>query len=102
MSSSDRFKPNAPDVEAVGRLNEALPPEHPVHVFVDLIRSVELGYFVIPPGLKGEKPYHPHALFWGAGLGLPARGAVGAEAGAARAARGDVCLPGGGRGAKLP
>src|SRR5919107_4036544 len=69
MSASDRFKPYAPDVRTVVRLEEALPPEHPVHVFVDLVRSVDLGHFVIPPGPKGEKPYHPHALFgilaWG-------------------------------------
>src|SRR5215216_1715810 len=69
MSSPERFKPYAPDVQAVVRLEEALPPEHPVHVFVDLVRSVDLGHFVIPPGPKGEKPYHPHALFgilaWG-------------------------------------
>ena len=45
------------------RLEEALPPEHPVHVFVDLVRSIDLGHFVIPPGPKGEKPYHPHARF---------------------------------------
>jgi transposase len=64
-----RFKPYAPDVRGVVRLEEALPPEHPVHVFVDLVRSVDLAHFVIPPGPKGEKPYHPHALFgvlaWG-------------------------------------
>jgi transposase len=69
MSARDRFKPYAPDVRAVVRLEEALPPEHPVHVFIDLVRSVDLGHFVIPPGPKGEKPYHPHALFgilaWG-------------------------------------
>src|SRR6478752_3760203 len=69
MSAPDRFKPYAPDVQAVVRLAEALPPEHPVHVFVDLVRSVDLKHFVIPPGPKGEKPYHPHALFgvlaWG-------------------------------------
>ena len=69
MSALGRFKPYAPDVQAVVRLEEALPPEHPVHVFVDLVRSVDLGHFVIPPGPKGEKPYHPHALFgilaWG-------------------------------------
>jgi transposase len=69
MSAPDRFKPYAPDVEAVVRLEEALPPEHPVHVFIDLVRSVDLGHFLIPPGPKGEKPYHPHALFgilaWG-------------------------------------
>src|ERR671920_143674 len=69
MSASDRFKPYAPDVQAVVRLEEALPPEHPVHLFVDLIQSVDLGHFVIPPGPKGEQPYHPHALFgilaWG-------------------------------------
>src|ERR1043166_826900 len=69
MSALDRFKPYAPDVRAVVRLEEALPPGHPVHVFVDLVRSVGLGHFVIPPGPKGEKPYHPHALFgvlaWG-------------------------------------
>src|SRR6185503_653093 len=69
MSSADRFKPYAPDVQAVVRLEEALPPEHPVHVFVDLVQSVDLSHFVIPPGPKGEKPYHPHALFgilaWG-------------------------------------
>jgi transposase len=56
-------------VQAVVRLEEALPPEHPVHVFVDLVQGVDLSPFVIPPGSKGEKPYHPHALFailaWG-------------------------------------
>ena len=65
----DRFKPYAPDVQAVVRLEEALPPEHPIHVFVDLVQGVDLRHFVIPPGPKGEKPYHPHALFgilaWG-------------------------------------
>jgi transposase len=69
MSSADRFKSYAPDVQAVVRLEEALPPEHPVHVFIDLVQSVDLGHFVVPPGPKGEKPYHPHALFgilaWG-------------------------------------
>ena len=69
MLPADRFKPYAPDVRAVVRLEEALPPEHPVHLFVDLVRSIDLGHFVIPPGPKGEKPYHPHALFgllaWG-------------------------------------
>jgi len=69
MSAPDRFKPYAPDVQTVVRLEEALPPEHPVHVFVDLIRSTDLSHFAIPPGPKGEKPYHPHALFgilaWG-------------------------------------
>jgi transposase len=69
MSSPDRFKPYLPDVQAVVRLEEALPPEHPVHVFVDLVQSVDLSQFVIPPGPKGEKPDHPHALFgmlaWG-------------------------------------
>src|SRR3712207_2543702 len=69
MPSAERFKPYAPDVRATVRLEEALPPEHPVHVFVDLVRSIDLDHFVIPPGPKGEKPYHPHALFgvlaWG-------------------------------------
>jgi transposase len=69
MSSADRFKSYAPDTQAVVRLEEALPPEHPVHVFIDLVRSVDLGHFVVPPGPKGEKPYHHHALFgilaWG-------------------------------------
>jgi transposase len=69
MSSADRFKAYAPDVQAVVRLEEALPPEHPVHVFVDLVQGVALEHFVIPPGPKGEKAYHPHALFgilaWG-------------------------------------
>ena len=69
MSPADRFKPYFPDVGAVVRLEEALPPEHPVHLFVDLVRAVDLGHFVTPPGPKGEKPYHPHALFgilaWG-------------------------------------
>jgi transposase len=64
-----RCKPYAPDVHAVVRLEEALPPEHPVHVFVDLVQAIDLGHFVLPPGPKGEKPYHPHALFgllaWG-------------------------------------
>jgi transposase len=66
---SERFKPYAPDVQAVVRLDEALPPDHPVHVFVDLIQGISLDHFVVPPGPKGEKPYHPHALFgvlaWG-------------------------------------
>ena len=69
MPTVNRFKAYAPDVRAVVRLDEALPPEHPVHVFVDLVQSSDLGHFVIPPGPKGEKPYHPHALFgilaWG-------------------------------------
>ncbi|CAA9580819.1 MAG: Mobile element protein [uncultured Thermomicrobiales bacterium] len=69
MASADRFKPYAPDVQAVVRLEEALPPDHPVHPFVDLVRSVDLAHFATPPGPKGEKPYHPHALFgilaWG-------------------------------------
>ena len=69
MSSPDRFKPYLPDVQAVVRLEEALPPEHPIHVFVDLVQGVDLRHFVIPAGPKGEKPYHPHALFgilaWG-------------------------------------
>src|SRR3712207_3162408 len=69
MASADRFKPYAPDVEAVVRLEEALPPDHPVHPFIDLVRSVDLAHFATPPGPKGEKPYHPHALFgilaWG-------------------------------------
>ena len=69
MSATHRFKPYAPDVQAVIRLEDALPPEHPVHLFVDLVESVDLSHFVIPPGPKGEKPYHPHALFgilaWG-------------------------------------
>jgi transposase len=69
MSASDRFKPYAPDVQAVVRLEEALPPKHPVHMFVDLVQGVDLRHFEIPSGPKGEKPYHPHALFgilaWG-------------------------------------
>ena len=69
MSAPDRFKPYLPDVQAVVRLEDALPPEHPIHVFVDLVRAVDLGHFVIPPGPKGARPYHPHALFgilaWG-------------------------------------
>jgi transposase len=50
-------------------LDEALPPDHLVHVFVDLVQGISLDRFVVPPGPKGEKPYHPHALFgvlaWG-------------------------------------
>jgi hypothetical protein len=41
MVAPDRFKPYAPDVHATVRLEEALPLEHPVHVFVDLVRSVD-------------------------------------------------------------
>src|SRR2546421_12774083 len=67
--STERFKPYAPNVHAVVHLDEALPPDHPVHVFVDLIQGISLDHFVVPPGPKGEKPYHPHALFgvlaWG-------------------------------------
>jgi hypothetical protein len=68
MSPADRFKPHAPDVQAVIRLEEALPYEQPVHLFVDLVQSVVLDHFVVPPGPKGEKPYHPHALFGMIGL----------------------------------
>src|SRR6266540_1439267 len=71
MSTASRFKPYAPDVQAVIRLAEALPPEHPVHVFVDLVRSVDLSHFVIPPGPKGEKPEHPHALLGVRAWGYP-------------------------------
>jgi transposase len=69
MEPAERFKPYAPDVQAVVRLDAALPPDHPVHVFVDLVQGINLDHFVVPPGPKGEKPYHPHALFgvlaWG-------------------------------------
>jgi transposase len=69
MIASERFKPYAPDVHAVVRLDAALPADHPVQVFVDLIRGISLDHFVVPRGPKGEKPYHPHALFgvlaWG-------------------------------------
>src|SRR5215210_2444193 len=69
MPSADRFKPYAPDVHAVVRLDEALPPDHPVHVFVYLVRRIDLRQFAVPAGPTGEKPYHPHALFgvlaWG-------------------------------------
>ena len=69
MLMPNRCKPYQPDLQAVIRLEQALPPAHPVHVFVDLVGSIELDYCVIPPGPKGEKPYHPHALFgilaWG-------------------------------------
>src|SRR6478609_2661113 len=69
MCGVNHFKAYAPDVNAVVHLNEALPPEHPVHVFVDLVQAVDVAHFVLPPGPKGEKPYHPHALFgvlaWG-------------------------------------
>jgi len=69
MTAPNRFKPYAPDLHAVLRLDVALPPDHPIHVFVDLIQGISLDHFVVPPGPKGEKPYHPHALFgilaWG-------------------------------------
>src|SRR6266498_5171139 len=69
MSTASRFEPYAPDVHAAIRLAEALPPAHPVHVFVDRVRSVDLTHVVVPPGPKGEKPDHPHALLgvraWG-------------------------------------
>src|ERR671917_964815 len=69
MMPAERFKPYAPNVHAVVRLDEALPPDHPVHVYVDLVGSIDVGHFVVSPGPKGEKPYHPHALFgvlaWG-------------------------------------
>src|SRR6185436_2184559 len=98
MSSADRFKPYAPDVQAVVRLEEALPPEHPVHVLVDLVQSVDLSHFVIPSGPKGEKPYHPHALFgilaWGY---LPGGGASRRLARLARQEATCVYLAGGGQ-----
>src|SRR5690349_7087893 len=49
MSSPDRFKPYLPDVQAVVRLEEAWPPEHPIHVFIDLVQGVDLDHFAIPP-----------------------------------------------------
>jgi len=69
MITPDHFKPYAPDLHAVVRLDVALPPDHAVHVFVDLIQGVSLDHFVVPSSAQGEKPYHPHALFgilcWG-------------------------------------
>ena len=69
MQPAERFKPYAPDVHAVLRLDVALPLDHPVHVFVDVIRGISLDHFLAPPGPMGEKPYHPQALFgilaWG-------------------------------------
>src|SRR3954469_9537681 len=69
MSASDRFKPYQPDVQAVVRLEDALPPEHPIHMFVDLVQGADLSHIVIPSGPKGEQPHRPHALFgilaWG-------------------------------------
>src|SRR5712692_6110319 len=69
MTATNRFKPYAPDLQGVVRLDVALPPAHPVHVFLDLIQGISLDHFVVPAGPKGEKPYHPHALFgvlaWG-------------------------------------
>jgi len=69
MSAPDRFKPYAPDVQAAVRLEDALPPKHSVHLFVDLVQTVDLSHVVIPPGPQGEKPFHPRALFgilaWG-------------------------------------
>ena len=69
MMPAERVKPYAPDMHAVVRLAEALPPDHPVHVFGDLVRSIDLTHCVVPPGPKREKPSHPHALFgvlaWG-------------------------------------
>src|SRR5712692_2282317 len=69
MTATNRFKPYAPDLQGVVRLDVALPPAHPVHVFLDLIRGISLDHVVVTPGPKGEKPYHPHALFgvlaWG-------------------------------------
>src|SRR5215217_2005954 len=98
MLPAERFKPYAPDVRAVVRLEEALPSEHPIHVFVDLVHGVDLGHFATPPGPKGEKPYHPHALFgilaWGYPHGVRAARKL------ARLARQEatfVYLAGGGR-----
>ena len=69
MIATNRFKPYAPHLHAVLRLDVALPPDHPIHVFVDRIQGISLDHVVVPPGPKGEKPYHPHALFgilaWG-------------------------------------
>ncbi|MHB8577737.1 MAG: hypothetical protein ACYDCQ_20690 [Dehalococcoidia bacterium] len=62
-TATNRFKPYAPDLDAVLRLDVALPPDHPVHVFLDLIQGISLDHFVVPLGPKGEKPYHPHARF---------------------------------------
>jgi len=71
MSTASRFEPYAPDVHAAIRLAEALPPAHPVHVFVDRVRSVDLTHVVVPPGPKGEKPDHPHALLGVRAWGYP-------------------------------
>jgi transposase len=69
MFVPNRFKPYQPDLQTVISLEQALPADHPVHVFIDLVASIDLDHFVTPPGPKGEKPYHPHALFgilaWG-------------------------------------
>ena len=56
MLAPNRFKPYAPDVHAVVRLDVALPPNHPVHVCVDLIRSISLDHVVVSPGRRGSSP----------------------------------------------
>jgi len=62
MVPAERFTPYAPDLRAVVRLEEALPPDHPVHIFVALIQGISLDHFRVAPGPQGEKPWHPHAL----------------------------------------
>ena len=56
----------APDVGAVVRLEEALPPDHPVPLFVDLVRSVDLGHFAIPPEPKARSvtPHLGGSALW--------------------------------------
>ena len=57
MAARNRFKAYAPDVNAVVRLDEALPPEHPVHVFVDLVQSSDLdNLYFIPAGTDAPNP----------------------------------------------
>ena len=60
--SPHRFTPSAPAVQAVVRLDEALPPEPPVPVFGDVIQGIRLAHFAVAPGPQGAPPAQPHAL----------------------------------------
>jgi len=93
MIATEHFKPYGPDPHAVVRLDTALPPDHLVHVFVDLIRSISLDHFVVNAWSEGREALPSPRAVRAAGLGLPARGAFLAQSGAARPAGGDVRLP---------
>lgn len=101
MMPAERFKPYTPNMHAEVRLAEALPPDHPVHAFVDLVagrpRSLRDS-----SGTQERNAVPPARAVRGIDLELPARRAFLAPAGSSGPAGGGLRLPGRAWPAELP